>query len=44
MEEQEKKIVPKTKGKGKKSKKNEKKAKNGAQEAEEDLFKFSKRN
>ena len=44
MEEQEKKIVPKTKGKGKKSKKNEKKVKNGAQEAEEDLFKFSKRN
>lgn len=30
MEEQEKKIVPKSKGKGKKSKKNEKKGKNGA--------------
>lgn len=45
MEEQEKKIVTKSnKGKSKKSNKNEKKVKNGAKEAEEDLFKFSKRN
>lgn len=45
MEEQEKKIVTKgNKGKSKKSNKNEKKVKNGSKEAEEDLFKFSKRN